>query len=94
MQSEKEIAAERLCEVTAARLGVAEDLRWYIAFLMAMVVHLKWDTFIGAGVAFVLTILVIPYWYDKEYEAARDAQERLTKTGKYFQPVKQEASEN
>ena len=81
--------AERRCEIAEAKLAVAEDLRFAISLLLGLVVYLKFDTFWGALIAFLLAVYWVPRPYNKECEAAHDELEKLTGTGKYYKPPSQ-----
>ena len=84
MKTSAEISAERACDIADARLGVVEDLRWYIAFLLSCCVYLRWDSWIGAVLIYWVPIFLLPHFYAKESDAAHDQLERLTGTGKYW----------
>ena len=78
--------AERRCAITTAKLSVAEELRFAVAVPSAFLVYVKFDTWLGALAAGIALFLLVPHWYAKEYDAAWDAYERVTGTGKYYKP--------
>lgn len=86
MKSTEVLNAERRSEIAMAKLGVVEELRWAIATPLALLIYIRWDTIIGGLVSFAIAFYWVTRGYDKEYEAANDALEQLTGTGKHFVP--------
>ena len=82
METEAEL--EKRCDVALAKLGVAEELRWFIAIPFGLLLWVEHDSWLLGVAVSIATFFVVPYWYDKDYEAARDAYERATRTGKYY----------
>jgi hypothetical protein len=75
---------ERLSEIADAKLGVAEDLRWIIAVLVAALVYERTDhSFIYAAVAFVAAFALTVYEFREAATKAEDAWLRATSLGKY-----------
>ena len=79
-----EAEAQKRCDMATAKLGVAEELRFAVAAPFAVAVYLKYDSWIAAVIVGVVAFFLVTYWYEKEYDAAHDAYERLTGTGKYW----------
>ena len=73
-------------DVAMAELGLIEELRSIVAVLGVIVVndHLvhSWPIAIALGAA---AYMAIPYWHGKKFDAASDAVEKATGTGKYYQ---------
>jgi hypothetical protein len=82
MTPEEEL--EKRQDIALAKLGVAEELRWLAAVPFGLLLYVTYDSWLLAIAVSVVTYFLITYWYDKEYEAARDAYERATGTGKYY----------
>lgn len=75
---------ERLSAIADARLGVAEELGWFIASLLAVIVYLKMDSsWLAALVAFVGSYYVATYGYRRNAAKAEDAYFRAGDLGKY-----------
>jgi hypothetical protein len=83
---ESKLEAERRCDIATARLGVAEELRWAIAGPIAFLLYLKYDSWLLATGVGIITFFLVTRWYEKEYDAANDAYEQLTGTGKFYKP--------
>lgn len=83
---DSKLEAERRRDIATAKLGVAEDLRWAIAGLFALLLYVKYDSWLLATVAGIVTFFLVTHWYENEYDAANDAYERSTSTGKYYKP--------
>lgn len=84
MNADTETQAQIACDIAAARLQVAEQLRQPIAGLASILTYIASDSWLAAiGITFLLLILV-PYSYSKEYDKAWDNYERVTGTGKYY----------
>lgn len=81
---------EKASEIADARLGVAEDFAWTVATLLALVVYLKWDSWIFAVGAWALGFFFSTYHLRKESHAAEEAHMKATKTGRHCEgPSKQ-----
>lgn len=78
---------ERRCDITAAKLSVAEELRLAVAAPFAYLVYLKYDSWVMATLVGIIIFLLIARWYEREYDMANDAYEQLTGTGKYYKPI-------
>ena len=83
---------QKRCDIATARLAVAEELRWLIAGLSAVIAYLKYDSWLLALVVLVAVFFAVSYLYEKEYDAAHDAYERATGTGKYWQPKRDDTA--
>ncbi|MEE9330821.1 MAG: hypothetical protein V3U89_01195 [Methylophilaceae bacterium] len=83
---ESKLEAERRCDIAAAKLSVAEELRLAIAGPFAFILYLKYHSWVLATIVGIITFFIVTHWYEKEYDAANDAYERLTGTGKYYTP--------
>ena len=73
--------------IADAELVLIERIRWgmaalFAAFLEAAIFH-SWELPVGFGVA---VVLFLPYWHRKRYNAAWDAYEKATGTGKFAPP--------
>lgn len=79
-----EAEAQKRCDIATAKLSVAEQLRLTAAAPWAFAVYLKYDSWIAAVIVGVVVFFLITYRYEKEYDAAHDAYEKLTGTGKYW----------
>lgn len=77
---------ELRCDIAGAKLGVAEELRWFVAGPFAFLFYLKYDSWIVAIVIGAVAFFLVTHWYEKEYDAANDAYERINGTGKYYKP--------
>jgi hypothetical protein len=86
--SDAQAAAQKRCDIATAKLGVAEELRHWIAVPCALVVYLKYDSWISAVAAGVAAFFLVTRWYEKEYDAARDAYDRLMGMGSYYNQSK------
>jgi hypothetical protein len=82
MDAESE--AKKRCDIATAKLSVSEELRFAVAAPCALSAYLKFDSWIAAIIVGVVAFFLVTYWYEKEYDAAHDAYERLTGTGKYW----------
>jgi small-conductance mechanosensitive channel len=82
MESELEVR----CKIAEARLGVAEKLRIPMASLAGLLAFSYLNSWFIAVVVIIAVMLVVPYWYTKEYDKAWDEYERATGTGKYYKP--------
>lgn len=75
------------CRIAGAELGIIEELRWAIAGLATLLLEESyfhsWFFPITIGIAI---FFVMPYWHSKKYDAAWDAFERTTGTGKHYRP--------
>jgi hypothetical protein len=80
-------AAQQRCDIATAKLGVAEELRLWIAVPCALAVYLKYDSWFSALIVGVIAFFLVTHWYEKEYDAAHDAYEKLTGTGNYYKGV-------
>lgn len=78
--------AERRAEIASAKLGVAENYRFYVGFSAALIAQQVEGSWLIAAAVFCVAFWFAAYSYDKEYETANDALERLTNTGKYYRP--------
>ena len=77
--------AEHRVEIATAKLSVAANYRFVIGLLVGYFVWKYFDingyfAFVIGAVAFYFS----DYPFSKEYDAADDALERLTQTGKYY----------
>lgn len=79
---------ERAAAVATAKLSTAEAFSWPVGILTGVCTHLLMDGWalpVAAG-GVIYYLLVRPY--KRHYEAAHDALERATDTGKYYDPTK------
>ncbi|MEJ8840457.1 hypothetical protein [Ramlibacter sp. AN1133] len=70
-------------ELADARLGVAEELGWAVAFLAGLVVYLRWDTWLGGVAAAVVAYWLATFQYRRAAAKAEDAYFRQAGLGKY-----------
>lgn len=71
-------------KIAEARLQVAEELRIPMASLAALLTY-AYSNSILISIAVVFGVmLLVPYWYTKEYNAASDEYDKATATGKYY----------
>ena len=70
-------------ELADARLGVAEELGWAIAFLAGLVVYLKWDTWMGGIATGVGAYWLATFQYRRAAAKSEDEYFREAKLGKY-----------
>jgi len=75
--------AERRLEIATAKLGVAEEYRTVVGVAVGLLTHLIVGNWWIAAATFGVAFWFAASRHDKEYEAANDAFERLTGTGKY-----------
>ncbi len=80
----QEEALEVRCQVAMARLGVAEELRKIISVLAAWICFLYFGSWLASIALWFAVEMTVPYWYSKQYDAASDAYEKATGTGRYF----------
>lgn len=78
--------AEKNLDLAMARLGVAEDLSWWIGILTGYLIHLKWASLALSVAAGAVLWFLVRYPYNRNYEAASEAYERVTRTGRYYSP--------
>lgn len=83
-KSGAELAAERRCDIATAKLGVAEQFQFIVAVPTSLLLYLQYDSWIVAATGGIAIFFLVVHWYTKEYEAANDAYEQLTCTGKYY----------
>jgi len=81
-----EIELEINYKIAAAKLAVAEELRVPIAGLASLLTFAYWDSWLLSAAVCLASLLLVPRWYAKDYEAASDAYEKATGTGKYYVP--------
>lgn len=82
---------EKSAEIELARLGVAEDLAWWIAIFAAVAAYSRWDSWLLALAIVFGGYFLITYPYRKRESAAEDAHHRAAGLGKYYQPPKDAA---
>ena len=75
----------RLARATGAGL-VAEKLRWHIATLSGLCTYQSGFHWFWALVVWALVFWLVNYQHQKEYDAASDNYEKITRTGKYYVP--------
>jgi len=73
-------------EIEMGKLGVAEDLGWGVAIFAAISAYLKWNNGWLAFGALIGVYLLVTYPYRKREDAASDAYQRASETGKYYRP--------
>jgi len=77
---------EKRADIELARLGVAEDLAWWIAICAAIAAYLRWESWLLAIAIVIGGYFAITYPYRKRESAAEDAHHRVAGLGKYYQP--------
>lgn len=77
---------ERLSAIADARLGVAEELGWVIALLLAVVVHQRFDSWLWSIAAFIGSYVLVVMVFRKESDRAEDEYYRAAGLGKYVKP--------
>jgi hypothetical protein len=77
---------EHASVIADARLGVAEELSWFIAFLGAVVVHMKESNWFFTMPAFIALYMFFTHTYKKKAKKAEDDWYRAGKFGKYMVP--------
>jgi len=70
-------------ELADARLGVAEELGWAVAFLAGLIVYLKWDTWMGGIAGGVAAYWLATFQYRRAAAKAEDAYFRQAGLGRY-----------
>lgn len=84
--------AEHRVEIATAKLAVAGNYRLYVGIAFGL---LAWKVFdINGWISFAIASIaffVADYSYSKEYDAAENALDRLTRTGEYCTPSQPEA---
>ena len=83
---------ERQAEIELARLGVAEDLAWWIALFAAVVAYIRWDSWLLALAIVFGGYFLVTYPYRKRESAAENAYHRAAGLGKYYLPSNQDAT--
>jgi hypothetical protein len=83
---DSKLEAERRCDVAAAKLSVAEELRWAVAGPSAFLLYLKYDSWLLAAGVGIVAFFLVTRWYEKEFDAANNAYEQLTGTGNFQKP--------
>ncbi|MDE2000741.1 MAG: hypothetical protein KGI91_01590 [Burkholderiales bacterium] len=84
MDDDEDILRQR-SEIADARLGVAEELVWFIAFLIAYVANQHLDSVIASLAIFALTYFAVTAPYRSQAKTAEDTYFRVAKLGKYAQ---------
>lgn len=69
-------------EIADARLGVAEELGWPIAFLAGVAVHFQWGSWIAAIAAAIMAYWLATYRYRRSAAKAEDSYFRQAGLGK------------
>lgn len=74
--------------IAEAELTLIERIRWgigalFAAFLESTFFH-SWEIPVAISVG---VVLFVPYWHRKRYDAAWDAYEKATGTGKFAPPA-------
>lgn len=80
-------------DVATAKLGMIEELRWPFVVLLGVALHCMWGQLWLSILIPIVVFFVIVIPLDRDYEAAWDAYERETKTGKYWIPPAQQERE-
>lgn len=83
--TELENQLQRRCEISDARLGVAENMGWATALFALLAAYLYWGSWVVAFASGVAVYCTAVYQYGKQRKHAWDEYERATKTGKYYQ---------
>ena len=76
-----EIELEMVSKMADARLGVAERFSWYIAGLLALVAHLRWDSWLLTAGAGVIGFFLSVHNFRKDSRLAKNAYAKASKTG-------------
>ena len=61
-------------QVADAKLGVAEDLAWHGAIFLALMIWLRWDSWLGAGVTAVAYYWIVTRYYGRDHDRAGKVQ--------------------
>jgi hypothetical protein len=73
--------------ITGAELALIERVRWGIAVLSALYLEATiYDSWTYPVAIAIGLLFVLPYWHRKRYDAAWDAYEQATGTGKFAPP--------
>ena len=70
-------------EIADARLGVAEELCWFVLILVVAVVQLKWDTWMGGIAAGAFSYYFFTLSYRRAAAKAEDEYFKAAHLGKY-----------
>ena len=70
-------------EMADARLGVAEELGWFVVLLVVAVVQLKWDTWVGGMAVAAFAYYFLTLSYRRSAAKAEDDYFRAAHLGKY-----------
>jgi|APLak6261671146_1056082.scaffolds.fasta_scaffold27798_1 hypothetical protein len=77
-------------ELADARLEVAEELWWPIAFLAATTLHLKWGNWLLDVIAIVGIYFLVVRRYRRAARNAEDEYFRVAQLGQYAIPQKKD----
>jgi type II secretory pathway component PulF len=78
-------------ELADARLGVAEELGWSIAFLVATAAHLAWGSWLLTIGLAIAGYFLATYRYRRDSALAEDRYYRFAGLGKYLRQSKSDA---
>jgi hypothetical protein len=81
-----ETELETRLRIAEARLGVAEELRWFISPLAGIAAQQFWHSWPLSAAVAIIAIFAVPYPFSKAYDKAQDEHEKFTGTGKYWRP--------
>ena len=70
-------------EIADARLGVAEELCWFVVILVTAVIQLKWDTWMGGIAAAAFSYYFLTLSYRRAAAQAEDDYFKAAHLGKY-----------
>jgi len=84
MTTEAEL--EIRCKIASAKLQVAEELRMPMSAFAALLAYSYWSSWIISVIVVFAVLMLVPYWYGKEYDKVWDEYEKATGTGKYYKP--------
>lgn len=81
--------------IAEAELTLIERIRWGMAALLAAfleaAIFQSWEMPVAISIG---VVLFVPYWHRKRYDAAWDAYEKATGTGKFAPPAPEEGEKS
>lgn len=90
MISESEL--EHASNLADARLGVAEQFSYPLAFFVALAAYLKWESWLLSVPTFALVFWLSIQSYRKASDEAEDAYYKAAKLGNYSKAMRPEDS--
>ncbi len=78
-----ELELKHRSEISDAKLGVAEDLGYLLAGLLAALVHQQWDNWLYTFITAIASYIACIYSYRKSALQAEDDYLKTARLGKY-----------